>query len=101
MPNPMQQMLAQAQRMQRELKKAHDELEQKEFKVSKSGMVELVVLGSRKIKSINIDKYALDPENKEMLEEAISLALNEALEQIAKENDEIETKITGQKGMMF
>ena len=64
-------------------------------------MVELVVLGSRKIKSINIDKDALDPENKEMLEEAISLALNEALEQIAKENDEIETKITGQKGMMF
>lgn len=101
MPNPMQQMLAQAQRMQRELKKAHDELEQKEFKVSKSGMVELVVLGSRKIKSINIDKDALDPENKEMLEEAISLALNEALEQIAKENDEIEAKITGQKGMMF
>lgn len=101
MPNPMQQMLAQAQRMQRELKKAHDELEQKEFKVSKSGMVKLVVLGSRKIKSINIDKDALDPENKEMLEEAISLALNEALEQIAKENDEIEAKITGQKGMMF
>ena len=101
MPNPMQQMLAQAQRMQRELKKAHDELEQKEFKVSKSGMVELVVLGSRKIKSINIDEDALDPENKEMLEEAISLALNEALEQIAKENDEIEIKITGQKGMMF
>ena len=59
------------------------------------------MLGSRKIKSINIDKDALDPENKEMLEEAISLALNEALEQIAKENDEIETKITGQKGMMF
>ena len=101
MPNPMQEILVQPQRMQRELKKAHDELEQKEFKVSKSGMVELVVLGSRKIKSINIDKDALDPENKEMLEEAISLALNEALEQIAKENDEIETKITGQKGMMF
>lgn len=36
--NPMQQMLAQAQRMQRELKKANEELDKKEFTASKSGM---------------------------------------------------------------
>lgn len=99
--NPMQQMLAQAQKMQRELKKAHDELDAKEFSVSKSGMVDLVMLGSRKIKSLSIDKDALDAENKEMLEDAITLAINEALGKIAKEADEIESKITGQKGMMF
>lgn len=99
--NPMQQMLVQAQKMQRELKKAHDELDTKEFSVSKSGMVDLVMLGSRKIKSLSIDKDALDAENKEMLEDAITLAINEALEKIAKEADEIESKITGQKGMMF
>lgn len=97
--NQMQQMFQQAQRMQRELQKAHAELESKEFKVEKNGMVEAIVMGDRSIKSLNIDKDALDPENKEMLEEAITLALNDAFQQISKANEEIEEKITGQRGL--
>ena len=97
--NQMQQMFQQAQRMQRELQKAHAELESREFKVEKSGMVEAIVMGDRSIKSLNIDKDALDPENKEMLEEAIALALNDAFQQINKANEEIEEKITGQRGL--
>lgn len=97
--NQMQQMFQQAQRMQRELQKAHAELESREFKVEKSGMVEAIVMGDRSIKSLNIDKDALDPENKEMLEEAIILALNDAFQQINKANEEIEEKITGQRGL--
>ena len=97
--NQMQQMFQQAQRMQRELQKVHAELESREFKVEKSGMVEAIVMGDRSIKSLNIDKDALDPENKEMLEEAITLALNDAFQQINKANEEIEEKITGQRGL--
>ena len=97
--NQMQQMFQQAQRMQRELQKAHAELESREFKVEKSGMVEAIVMGDRSIKSLNIDKDAFDPENKEMLEEAITLALNDAFQQINKANEEIEEKITGQRGL--
>ena len=97
--NQMQQMFQQAQRMQRELQKAHAELESREFKVEKSGMVEAIVMGDRSIKSLNIDKDALYPENKEMLEEAITLALNDAFQQINKANEEIEEKITGQRGL--
>ena len=97
--NQMQQMFQQAQRMQRELQKAHAELESREFKVEKSGMVEAIVMGDRSIKSLNIDKDALDPENKEMLEEAITLALNDAFQQISKANEEIEEKITGRRGL--
>lgn len=97
--NQMQQMLMQAQRMQREMQKAHEELNAKEFPVSKNGMVDLVMMGDRSIKSLHIDKDALDPENEEMLEEALTMAINEALEQIEKANEEIEQKITGQKGM--
>lgn len=97
--NQMQQMFQQAQRMQRELQKAHAELESREFKVEKNGMVEAIVMGDRSIKSLNIDKDALDPENKEMLEEAITLALNDAFQQISKANEEIEEKITGQRGL--
>lgn len=96
--NQMQQMLFQAQKMQRELAKANAALEEEEFAVSKGGMVEVVVYGSRKIKSITVDKDAFDPENKEMVEETIALAINEALEKIEAKREEIEEKITGQKG---
>ncbi len=96
--NQMQQMLAQAQKMQRELQKAEAALAVKEFKVSKNGMVEVVVLGSLEVKEINIDKDALDPENAEMLTEAIRLAINEANQQIAAEKAANEERITGRAG---
>ena len=94
----MQQMMAQAQKMQRELRKAQAELAQKEFKVAKGGAVTVTVLGSKEIKAIEIDNDAFDPENKDMIEELIPLALNEALAQIDKENEEINERITGQAG---
>jgi len=97
--NPMQQMMMNAQRMQRELQKAHAELATKEFHVSKNGMVELTMLGDRSVKELTIDPDALDPENADMLTEAIKLALNEALEQIEEANAEIEERITGKTGL--
>jgi DNA-binding YbaB/EbfC family protein len=97
--NQMQQMLMNAQRMQRELQKAHAALAEKEFKVSKNGMVGLTMLGDRTVKELKIDKDALDPENGEMLADTIALALNDALEQIQDEYDAIEERITGKTGL--
>lgn len=94
----MQAMIAQAQKMQRELKKAQDALKEKEFTITKSGIVTLVMTGDKKIKSISIDPEAIDVENKEMIEEAISLAFNELLALIEKESDAISQKVTGQAG---
>ena len=94
----MQQMMIQAQKMQRELKKAQAELAQKEFKVAKGGAVTVVVLGSKQIKSIDIDKDAFEADNKEMVEDMIAMAINEANEQIDKEAEEINERITGQRG---
>ena len=96
--NQMQQMLMQAQKMQREMAKANAALDEKEFKVSKNGMVELTITGNNTIKALDIDADALDSENKEMLEEAIKMAFEEALKQIAEERAEIEEKITGRAG---
>ena len=94
----MQQMLMQAQKMQREMAKANAALDEKEFKVSKNGMVELTITGNNTIKALDIDADALDPENKEMLEEAVKMAFEEALKQIAEERAEIEEKIAGRAG---
>ena len=95
----MQQMIIQAQKMQREMQKKHAELEQKEFKISKGGAVTVVVKGDKTVQSIDIDKDALDPENKEMIEELIALAINEAVEQIKAAEEEISSSVTGQSGM--
>ena len=94
----MQQMMIQAQKMQRELKKAQAELAQKEFVVSKGGAVTVTVLGSKEIKAINIDKDAFNPDDKEMIEDMIALAINEALEKITAESEAINERITGQSG---
>ena len=94
----MQQMMAQAQKMQRELRKAQAELAQKEFVVTKGGAVTVTVLGSKEIKSIQIDKDAFDPDNKEMIEDMIALAINEAIQKIEEESEAINERITGQPG---
>ena len=97
----MQQMLMQAQKMQRELQKAQNELKAKEFTVSKGGAVTVVVKGDNTVKSINIDEDAFDKDNKEMVEEMVAMAINEAIAQIEKESAEINERITGRAGGMF
>lgn len=92
----MQQMMIQAQKMQRELQKAQKALAEKEFKVSKAGLVNITVLGSKEIVSIDIEKDGFEEDNKEMIEELIVSGLNELFEQIDKESDEINERITGQ-----
>ncbi len=94
----MQQMVAQAQRMQRELQKALKQLEEKEFEINKAGMVTVRMYGSNKIISINVDEDAFEKDNKEMVEDMIAAAVNELLDQIAAEREEINERITGQKG---
>ena len=94
----MQQMMIQAQKMQRELQKAQAELAKKEFKASKAGLVSVTVLGSKEVVSIDIDKDGLDPENKEMIEELLTSALNEIFAQIDEESEAINEKITGRAG---
>ena len=97
----MQQMMIQAQKMQREMQKAQQALAVKEFSVSKAGLVTVTVLGSKEVQSIEIDKDGFDPENKEMVEEMIALAVNEAHAEIDKQSEEINERITGRSGGLF
>lgn len=96
----MQQMIAQAQKMQRELQKAQAQLAEQEFTVTKGGAVTVVVKGDKTIVSVSVDEDAFDKDNKEMVEEMIVLAINEAQEQIDAASEEINEKITGRAGGM-
>lgn len=96
----MQEMLIRAQKMQRELAKAQAALAETEFTINKAGIVEVVLKGDKSVKSITLDKEALDPENKDMIEESIVMAINEGLEKIAAEEEKTQEKITGVRGGM-
>ena len=96
----MQQLMIQAQKMQRELKKAKDQLHEKEFSKNQAGVVTVTVKGDKSIHKIDIDKDAL--EDKEMVEEMIVVALNELFDQIDEEEAAIEEKLAGgAKGFGF
>lgn len=99
--NQMQQMLMQAQKMQRQLQKAHAELEAKEFKVEKAGLVTVILTGDKKVKSIEIDKDALNPDDAEMIQDTIVSCINDALTQITDELNKIDEEITGRSGGLF
>ena len=96
----MQQMMIQAQKMQRELKKAMDELAKQEFTVSKGGAVTVVMMGDGSLKSVSIDEDAFEKENKEMVEELIVMAVQELSEQVEEAKEEINERITGSRGGM-
>lgn len=94
----MQQMMAQAQKMQRELKKAMAALAEQDFVSNKGGLVTVTLKGNRRVESIVIDKDAFDLENKEMIEASIVLVINELNAQITAAEEEINERITGSKG---
>ena len=81
-------LMAQAKKVQAELEKKQEELEQKEFVVEKQG-IKVVILGSKKIKSIEIDEMLVDPEDKDILEDLILIAINEGIDKITEEEDAI------------
>ena len=95
----MQQLLAQAQKAQRELNKAYQALQEKEFEASANGGVTIKMNGKREILDLQIDSDLLDPSSKDMLQDMIKVALNNVLAQIEKESDAINEKVTG--GMRF
>ncbi len=96
-------LMQQAQKMQKEMNKLTEELEKKSFTItSAGGAIEIVIKGTKKIESIKIDEAAIDPSEKEMLEEMLKIAINEAIELVEKEFEKINAKMTGgMKGFGF
>lgn len=92
----MQAMLKQAQQMQENIEKKKAELEEKEYVVSSGGgMVEVTVTGKHEIKAIGINPEVVDPEDVEMLEDMLMVALNEAMRKIDEEEERELSSVTG------
>lgn len=80
----MQNLMAQAQRMQREITAKKEELEKMEF-VGKSEWVEVTFTGARIIKNVKITKDGdITSDDKEILEDMFQIATKDAFIQINK-----------------
>ena len=85
----MQQLMKQAQKMQQDLQKAQEELKELEVTGSAaSGMVEVTMTCDGKLSGIHIKPEAVDPDDIEMLEDLITAAFNDAMEQVETEKNE-------------
>ena len=79
-------MIKQAQKMQQDMLKAQEELENREYTAAAGGgAVTAVVSGKREVLSVSIDPEAVDPEDVEMLQDLIVAAVNEALRTAAED----------------
>lgn len=76
----MSNMIKQAQKMQEEMMKAQEELNEQEFEASVGGgAVSVKANGRKELLEIKISPEAVDPEDVEMLEDMLVSAVNEAL----------------------
>ena len=99
MPGNMNNLMKQAQRMQRQMEESQKEMETKEF-TSKAGggAVSVTVTGAKEVKEVIIDKEVVDPDDVEMLQDLIMAAVNEALKQVDEANQATMSKMTGGLG---
>lgn len=76
----MNAMLKQAQKMQEDMAVLQADLEEREYRAtSGGGMVSVTVDGKHLVKEIKINPDIIDPEEPEMLEDLITVAVNEAV----------------------
>ena len=95
-PSNMNQMLKQAQKMQEDMANLQADLEARDYTAtSGGGMIEVTVDGKHLIKSIKISPDAVDTEDMEMLEDLITVAVNEAITNALKTSEEEMGAITG------
>lgn len=86
-------LMQQAQKMQKELAKAQKALEEKVFDFSsQGGAIKIKIKGNREIIDLDIDEDAIDKDEKEMLQDMLKLAINEALAMIDEEFEKIAPK---------
>lgn len=100
MPGNMNNLMKQAQRMQRQMEENQKEMETAEFSATAGGgAVEITVSGKKEVVKVTLDKEAIDPDDKEMLEDLIMAATNEALRKADEASADAMSKMTGGMGL--
>ena len=99
MPGNMNNLMKQAQKMQRQMEETTKELEEKEYSASAGGgAVTVTVSGKKEVLSVKLAEEVVDPDDIEMLQDLIVAATNEALRKMEEESQAAMSKLTGGLG---
>ena len=99
MPGNMNNLMKQAQKMQKQMEENQKALEEKEFTAAAGGgAVEVTVSGKKEVTKVKLAEEVVDPDDVEMLEDLIMAATNEALRQLDEFSSNSMAKITGGMG---
>ena len=89
-------MLKQAQKMQQEMLRMQEEMENATYKATAGGgMVTAEVSGKHQVVSLEINPEAVDPEDVEMLQDMVIAAINEAMRNADNESANQMSRLTG------
>lgn len=98
----MGNLMAQAQKMQKQIEVAQNEIKEMRIEgTAGGGMVKVILGGDHKVYNLEIAKDVIDPEDSEGLADLITAALNQAAEQLEKESSDKMNAITGGVRMPF
>mgnify|MGYP005894122615 CR=1 FL=1 len=93
------QMMKQAQKMQQDLLKMQQEMEEKQYEATAGGgVITAVVSGKRELVRVTIDPEAVDPDDVEMLQDMVVAAVNEALKAATEKSQSQMSALTGGLG---
>ncbi|MBU1041356.1 MAG: YbaB/EbfC family nucleoid-associated protein [Proteobacteria bacterium] len=92
----MQDMLRQAQLMQKKMATIQEELKTREVEAtSGGGMVTVKVTGGQEVLSVTIDKSVVEAGDVEMLQDLVLAAVRDAMKKAKTMTEEEMSKITG------
>ncbi len=89
----IQAMMKQAQKLQKEMMNAKEEIDNKTY-TGTSSFVTVNVKGDKTIENIKINQEQLEKEDIEMLEDILTVAINNAMKEIDKETEQKMGKYT-------
>ena len=96
----MQKQLQQMQAMQRQMEALQAEIEEKEVQTTAGGgAVSVTISGKKEITRLEIKPEVCDPDDIEMLQDLIIVAVNEGLRQIDEISNSEMSKLTGGLGI--
>ena len=99
MPGNMNNLVKQAQKMQRQMEETQKQLEEAEVTATAGGgAVEVTVSGRHEVTKVKLAEEVVDPDDIEMLEDLIMAATNEALRKIDENSQKAMGAITGGLG---
>ena len=102
MPGNINNLMKQAQKMQRQMEENQKALEEKEFTATAGGgAVEVTISGKREVTKVKLAEEVVDPDDIEMLEDLIVAAANEALRKVEEESAAVMSRLTGGMGGGF